>query len=118
MNEYYAILAGVLIRIAIPLLVLLGLALLLGRMDARWKRESQSLRQGRDLTVISNGTAACWDVKGCSPEKIAACPVKNSDESCWQVFRQENGDFDPNCLNCDVFLTSVAPVPEIVTTSH
>jgi hypothetical protein len=117
MNEYLIILASVLIRIAIPLLVLLGLALLLGRMDARWKRES-ALRQSKDLVVISNGASACWDVKGCSLEQMAACPAKKSDEPCWQVFRQENGDFDPNCLNCDVFLTSVAPVPEIVTTTH
>jgi hypothetical protein len=116
MNEFYIVLAGVLLRIAIPLLVLLGLAIFLGRMDARWKRESQ--RQAKELVVNPDETPVCWVVKGCSPEQRAACPAGNSDEPCWQVFRHENGDFDPICLNCDVFLTSVAPVPEIVTTNH
>lgn len=114
MNEFYIVLAGVLLRIAIPLLVLLGLALLLSRMDARWKKES--IRQDRELTVMSRETPACWVAKDCSPEKMATCPAKKSEEPCWQVFRQENGDFDPNCLSCDVFLTAAGPVPQIVTT--
>lgn len=117
MNEYYIILAGVLLRIAIPLLVLLGLAILLGRMDARWKRES--LRQAKDdLPVATVETSACWDVKRCSPEERASCPATRSDEPCWQVFRKENGDFDSDCQKCDVFLTDVAPVPEIVSSNH
>jgi hypothetical protein len=116
MNEYYIVLAGVLLRIAIPLLVLLGLALFLGRMDARWKREA--LRQAKDLTMISMEKPACWDSKNCSIEEKSACRAVKSDEPCWQVFRQENGNFDPNCLKCDVFLTNVAPIPETITTSH
>ena len=43
MNEFCIVLAGVLLRIPIPLLVLLGLSNFLGGMDARWKREA--LRQ-------------------------------------------------------------------------
>jgi hypothetical protein len=116
MNEYYTILAGVLLRIAIPLLVLLGLAVLLGRMDARWKRES--LQQSKDLAVAVDDMPADWEAKNCPIEKAAESLAKKPNEPCWQVFRQENGDFDSHCLNCDVFLTSVAPIPEVVTTHH
>jgi len=110
MNEFYIILTGVLLRIAIPALVLLGLAVLLSRLDARWKRESA--RQDKELKVVSNNDPLpCWEIRGCSAEEMETCPAKNSDEPCWQVFRQENGDFDPICLNCEVFLNAAGPVP-------
>ncbi len=112
MNEYMIVLAGVLVRIAIPLVVLLGLAILLGRLDAHWKRES--IQQEKELKVL-NDTPACWDVKHCTPEKMAACPAVKTDEPCWQVFRLENGDFDPDCLTCEVFLTAAGPVPATIT---
>ena len=113
MNEFYIILTGVLLRIAIPLLVLLGLALLLSRMDARWKRES--LRQEKELSVVSNTQLVCWEIRGCSAEEKQNCPAAKSDEPCWQFFRQENGDFDPICVSCDVFLKAVPPVPSAIT---
>lgn len=113
MNEYLIILAGVLLRIAIPLAVLLGLALLLGRMDARWKQES--LRQEKELAVTEQSAPDCWEVKNCSVQDMAACPARKSTEPCWQVFRQDNGDFHPDCLTCEVFLSAAGPVPEIVT---
>jgi len=105
MNEFIIVLTGVLLRIAVPALVLLGLATLLNRLDARWKRES-----ARQNDVVS-AQPPCWEVRVCSVEQMESCPARNSDEPCWQVFRQENGDFDPTCLACDVFLNGVDPIP-------
>lgn len=112
MNEYFIVLTGVLLRIAIPLLVLLLLAILLSRLDARWKRES--IRSEKELKVIPAEIPACWEIKGCGPEKKAACAATKTDEPCWQVFRQENGDFAPACLSCEVFLTAAGPVPAAI----
>jgi hypothetical protein len=83
-------------------------------MDARWKRES--IRQEKELPVVSNEPLRCWEIRGCSPAEMETCPARKSDEPCWQFFRQENGDFDPICLNCEVFLTAAGPVPASATT--
>ncbi len=105
MNEFYALIIGLLLRIGIPILFTGGLIHLLNRMDARWQEEAM-LQKG---PILETGQQPCWLQKGCSPEEKLACPAMKSTEPCWQVFRQSNGYLAQECLDCQVFTSALAP---------
>jgi len=99
MNEFYALLTGLLLRLGIPILLTGGLAYLLGRLDARWQQEAmQNKNPAPQIAQIP-----CWEQKGCPPEQVQDCPAARSTEPCWQVFRHNNGSLEQKCLDCQVF---------------
>jgi len=77
-----AMILGIFLRVAIPLIVTFLIVYFLKRLDERWKSQS--------------------DIEG-SPL------VQNPDTPCWQVFREKNGRLQERCIGCDVFRH--APVP-------
>jgi len=105
MNEFFALLTGLLLRIGIPILFTGGLVYLLGRLDAHWQQEAMQHKSPARQT----DQKPCWEQKGCSPEQFQACPAARSTEPCWQVMRQHNGYLAEKCLDCQVF--GSAPVP-------
>ena len=107
MNEFYALITGLLLRIGIPILFTGGLVYLLGQLDARWQKEAMQQRN----PVLETGQKPCWEQKGCSPDQIAACPAAKSAEPCWQAMRQSNGYLPQKCLDCQVFRNAPIPVP-------
>jgi hypothetical protein len=104
LTQIAAYLAGLLLRIAIPLGVTAVLVWLLRRVDAHWKEEAQ---YSRPRPAQSN---PCWALRRCPTERRAACPAFLQHEvPCWQLFRDEGGHLREACLTCPVFRT--APVP-------
>ncbi len=108
MNEIYALITGLLLRIGIPILLTGGLVYLLSQMDARWQKQAMQ----QQAPKASTEQLPCWVQKGCSPgQKVAACPASKSTEPCWQVFRQSNGYLAEKCLDCEVFRNAPALTP-------
>lgn len=105
MNEIYAVITGLLLRIGIPILFTGGIVFLLGRLDARWQKEALEQKM-----TPTSGEEPCWVQKGCPPEKMATCAAAKSDGPCWQVFREKNGYLAQKCLDCEVFRDAPVPV--------
>jgi hypothetical protein len=97
------LLAGLLIRLAIPIAVTAVLIYGLRKLDAHWQLEAQ--------TPISVEKPKCWEIKGCSPEDVKNCIAGQSSMPCWQVFRKPNGYLRDECISCEVFRQ--APVPAL-----
>lgn len=100
------VIAGLFIRLAIPLTLTGILIALLRQLDARWQAEAQ-------LPRLVPQKTECWKMKGCSPEQRATCAAAKSPLPCWQAKRQSNGYLLEECLACEVFIKAPAPVLNI-----
>jgi hypothetical protein len=101
-----AILIGVLLRLAIPIVGTAMLIYFLRKLDARWQTEAQ-------LQPISVQNSECWKIKGCSAQEQKICLAKTSALPCWQIYRLPNGHLREECLSCEVFID--APIPALST---
>ena len=97
-----AILAGLLVRLAIPIAGTAILIYFLRKLDAHWQAEAQV-----PLRVVQKGQ--CWKIKDCSPAQQERCAAASSALPCWQVFRKPNGYLQEECITCQVFVD--APIP-------
>jgi hypothetical protein len=101
MTSLLAILAGLLVRLAIPISVTAMLIYFLRKLDARWQTEAQM--------PMTAEKPNCWEIKGCTPEQMKNCIAGKSSLPCWQAYRLPNGYLRDECISCDVFRE--APVP-------
>ena len=101
---FFYILAGLLLRLVIPIVATLLLVLLLRKLDQRWQSEAA-------LEPAKVEKPKCWTVKDCPPEQIKKCTAAKSTLPCWQVKRLPNGYLNEGCLSCEVF--TQAPVPSL-----
>ena len=99
-----SILAGLLIRLAIPIVLTAILIFFLRKLDARWQAEAPAPEL--DIQKMD-----CWKIKGCPPEQVVNCAARTSQVPCWQVFRSPNGYLREECLTCEVF--KKAPIPAL-----
>jgi hypothetical protein len=97
-------LAGVFIRLALPVAATLIAIYFLHRLDMRWQKEAES---HSDIQVEK---PECWEIKNCPPEQRLSCTANSSPQPCWQVRRLQNGYLREDCLTCKVFLGAPAPV--------
>ena len=107
MNEVLAVLAvlaGIVIRLAIPVLLTILIVQLLRILDAHWQQEGASVPW-----LVEK--PACWEIKNCPPECLKDCPGYASPLPCWQARRTANGYLREECLSCKIFLK--APVPSL-----
>ncbi len=107
MSEFsaaFAVLAGVAIRLAIPVILTILLVQLLRIQDARWQQEGEQVPG-----LVEK--PACWEIKNCPPDCFRNCPGYTSPLPCWQARRLANGYLREECLGCKVFL--VAPVTNL-----
>lgn len=102
----FAVLTGLFVRLAIPLVVTALLIVLLRRLDAHWQKEA-------NLPVLAVQKPECWKEKGCLPDQRAECIGARSTLPCWQVFRLPNGYLREQCLTCKVFNEAPAPTLKI-----
>lgn len=103
----FAMILGLLLRIAVPLIVTFLVVFFLKRLDERWKRETDV----GAAQLVKPGNVGCWDINNCPEEKRARCKAyQNPDTPCWQVFRGENGRLQERCIGCDVFRHAPVPV--------
>ena len=99
-----AIIAGLLLRLAIPIAGTILVVTLLRKLDARWQREAQ-------LSPLPVAKIECWKVKGCTAAQKKNCTAASSPLPCWQVFREPNGYMRERCISCEVFID--APIPAL-----
>jgi hypothetical protein len=97
-----AVLIGLSMRLAAPLLITVLVVLALSRLDKHWQSEAGPTSPGVRKPE-------CWKMQRCSAEQRKDCRGYNSALPCWQVFRQNNGYLDQKCLGCPVLVA--APVP-------
>jgi len=101
LSSIFAILVGLLVRLAIPIVVTAALIYFLRKLDAHWQSEAQL------PPVIEK--PRCWEIKGCSPEQVENCIASKSPLPCWQAYRLPNGYLREECISCTVFRD--APIP-------
>ena len=99
-----AVITGFALRLAIPIAVTAIAIYLLRRLDIRWQAEAEE-----QLLLPAVEKIECWKINGCTPEERKTCAGYQSEQPCWQAFRQENGYLQERCLGCDVF--QQAPIP-------
>lgn len=97
-----AFLAGLLARLAIPLLLTLAFAWALHALDRRWQRQGGAANDEqlpRRASMIR-----CWLLSDCSQEQRGRCPAfAEQGIPCWQHFRDSRGRLPERCLDCPVF---------------
>lgn len=101
-NSTLTLLAGISLRLLIPIALTVVAIYFLRRLDARW--QATATRRAPEISKPE-----CWKIKGCSEEKRKTCKGAQAAEPCWQAFRHQNGYLKEECLGCDVFRQ--APVP-------
>src|SRR5919197_1452291 len=99
-----AIIVGLLLRLALPILGTSLLIYFLRKLDTCWQTEAQ-------LTPLSAQKIECWKVKDCSLEQQKNCPALTSSLPCWQLHRLPNGYLPEKCISCEVFIN--APMPSL-----
>jgi hypothetical protein len=95
------LIAGLLLRLAIPIAATLLVVFFLRKLDRRWQTEAE-------LPPAQVQKPECWKTKGCTPEKIKNCKAAKSALPCWQAKRLPNGYLNENCLSCPVFIEAPA----------
>ncbi len=109
LNILITFLAGLLLRIGLPLGITALAVLLLRRLDAHWQAEAERQRAG--LPAAAPQRVPCWITNNCPAERRAACPIYAHPETpCWQYFRDKQGHLRETCLDCDVFRGAPIPV--------
>jgi hypothetical protein len=104
-NAFLAIMAGLLVRLALPIAITVFLVALLRHMDARWQQEAE-LFATQPVEKVK-----CWEIKGCPSDQREACEGARSEKPCWQALRLDNGDLRGACLDCEVFRHAPVPMP-------
>jgi hypothetical protein len=99
-----AVITGFALRLAIPIAITVIAIYFLKRLDNRWQAEAEEQLL---LPVVEK--PKCWEINGCTVEIRAACPGYQSEQPCWQAFRENNGYLQERCLGCNIFRK--APVP-------
>jgi hypothetical protein len=104
LTSLLAVIAGLILRLALPIIGTGILIYFLRKLDAHWQKEGQ-------LEPVSIPKIECWKIKGCSPEQQKNCVAVTSPLPCWQVHRLSNGYLHEKCLSCKVFVD--APLPTL-----
>ena len=99
-----AMLAGLLVRLAIPIAGTAILIYFLRKLDARWQIEAKT-------SAVPVQKPECWKIKGCPPAQSKNCAAPSSLLPCWQVYRQPNGPMRAECISCRIFVD--APIPAL-----
>lgn len=95
---------GLLVRLALPIAITVGLIYFLRRLDLRWQAEAQ-------LEPVTVQKPECWKIRGCSLEQRKDCMAFSAPLPCWQVFRLPNGYLREECISCKVLID--APIPAL-----
>ena len=105
LTPLFAVITGFALRLAIPIAITAIVIYFLRRLDNRWQAEAEEQLL---LPVVEK--PHCWEVHNCSPEDRKSCPGYQTEQPCWQAFREESGYLKERCLGCDVFHQAPAPV--------
>jgi hypothetical protein len=104
--EIATVVAGLLLRLGLPLAVTAGAIWLLRRLDERWQAEADQTRTQEPVVPVER----CWEVKHCPPEKVVGCRAYlDQSRPCWQQFREGDGRLQERCLACELFARAGVP---------
>lgn len=98
------IVAGLLLRLAVPIFGTILLVSFLRKLDEHWQAEAK-------LQPQMVAKPECWKTKGCTAWEAGNCKAYESSLPCWQVHRLPNGYLKEECLSCQVF--TEAPFPSL-----
>jgi hypothetical protein len=98
-----ALITGLLIRLAIPIVLTAALIFCLRKLDAHWQAEAE-------LPQPTIQTVECWKIKNCTVEQRKTCVAYQATLPCWQAKRLPNGYLHEECLSCKVFTEAAVPV--------
>jgi hypothetical protein len=98
------VIAGFVLRLAIPIVGTIMVVLILRKLDARWQTEAAS-------QPVPGEKPDCWKIRGGENKSAEDHPVAESSLPCWQVYRLPNGYLNEECISCKVF--TEAPVPAL-----
>ncbi len=104
LTSLLAVITGIALRLALPIAITAIAIYFLRRLDTRWQAEAKE-----QLLLPAVEKIECWKINGCTPEERKTCAGYQSEQPCWQAFRQKNGYLQEGCLGCDVF--QQAPIP-------
>jgi hypothetical protein len=105
LTPLFAVITGFVLRLAIPIAITAVAIFFLRRLDTRWQVEAEE-----QLLQPVVEKPKCWEIKNCTAEMRATCAGYQSEQPCWQAFREENGYLQERCLGCEVFQKAPAPV--------
>jgi hypothetical protein len=101
--DWLVVVAGLLVRIGVPVLLLVGMVWFMRCLDARWQAAA-----GRHPAAERMVGPPCWEVRGCSAARRVTCPAfLNPETPCWQMFRDHDGNLRASCLVCELFQRGV-----------
>jgi hypothetical protein len=112
-TEVLSVVIGFLIRLGLPIALTVVAAVLLQRLDKRWR---QNLSPADNMKLYLAGRPAprtpCWDIQNCPEASRAECQAAQQSElPCWLYFWDHNQRLREGCLDCQVFKQSVAHQP-------
>lgn len=104
--SFLMLIAGLLLRLAIPLALTAVLIFFLRRLDAHWQAEAE-------LPQVRLEADECWKTQNNAVEKTQHTAAQESTLPCWQAKRLPNGYLREECLACEIF--TEAPMPALKT---
>lgn len=104
LTSILVLLAGIFIRLVVPLGLTALVVFFLRKLDARWQVEAELEKK-----LLAKDETPCWREQGLSVDRIAQVSAA-SGKPCWQIKRLPNGYLREECLDCEVFLS--APMPQ------
>lgn len=108
LTAFFWMILGAAVRFGIPVVMTVLVMVGLRKLDETW--QSSARMPSLAIARIKAENSGCWKTKGCSEEMRQQCEAYNCQEMpCWQVFREQQDQLKPACLDCEVFKS--APVP-------
>ena len=104
-----------LVRLAIPLVILLGLGYLYERHVARQSRSEASQGHGEaaadptahPVTGYAAQAASCWEIMECPLDNRQQCiAAQRPGVPCWLALQLAEGHLPDRCIDCQIFKTS------------
>lgn len=102
-----AAIAGIFLRIGLPIVLTFLLARFLRNLDSRWREEAEQQVNDRKMLEQQHTLLNLWleqpchSIMNCSEEQKENCEAYNQTEKpCWEVQRA-NGNLARRCQDCD-----------------
>lgn len=138
MTNLWSIALLVLLRLGVPLIITIGLAYALRRLDLRWQTQARESRQMQEAVVplapgaparaeswmlqpwpASSNAKPCWMVKGCTEALRASCAAtRQPSVPCWQARSRAEGRLPAECKGCELYLPAIPYVMTETRTVH
>ena len=101
------LIAGIILRIGLPIGITFLLARFLRKLDSRWREEAEleaietKLLQQRQTLLNLWLDQPCHEIRNCSPQERENCQaLTHLEQPCWETNRV-NGSISKRCQECE-----------------